>query len=80
MVYQKVTEQQAIEMLHVWICAGRDLATLAKLHADNNRKLITVILPGYCDNEWYQVGEDYSCYTEAFSKLGSLLDNAYNNT
>lgn len=80
MDYQKVTEQQAIEMLRVWSRIGRDLASVAKLQADNNQKLITVILPGYCDNEWYQVGDNYSCYTEAFSNLGGLLDKAYGNT
>lgn len=73
MDYQRVTEQQALEMLQVWSVAGRDLPSLVKLQPANNRMLIT-LLPGYYDNEWYQFGDAYSCYTEAFSSLGGLLD------
>ncbi|KKO45764.1 hypothetical protein WG68_08595 [Arsukibacterium ikkense] len=73
MDYQRVTERQALEMLKLWSVAGRDLSSLVKLQPANNRQLVA-LLPGYLDNEWYQFGEAYSCYTEAFSSLGGLLD------
>lgn len=74
MDYRTITEQKAIEMLKVWSYAGRDLASLVKLHTDNSKKIITIVLPDYCDNEWYQIGKTYSCYKEALGSFGYLLD------
>ncbi|SEI13113.1 hypothetical protein SAMN05660691_04044 [Rheinheimera pacifica] len=71
---QRVTEQQAVAMLQVWNSLGRDLAALARLHPDNSKKLIVLMLPGYRCNQWYQVGDGYSCYTEALTSLGCLID------
>lgn len=71
---QRVTEQQAVAMLRVWDGLGRNLPSLAKLQTDNNKNRIVLMLPGYRCNQWYQVGDGYSCYTEALTSLGCLID------
>jgi hypothetical protein len=48
--------------------------SLVKLLADNSKKGIVLMLPGYRCNQWYQVGESHSCYTEALKSLGTLID------
>lgn len=69
-----VTEQEAVQILQEWNGIGRDLPSLVKLLADNSKKGIVLMLPGYRCNQWYQVGESHSCYTEALKSLGTLID------
>jgi hypothetical protein len=76
---QRVTEQQAVAMLKVWSVYGRDLPSLARLQSDNDKRRILLMLPEYRCNQWYQVGEPYSCYTEALNSLGRLIDNTLRN-
>ncbi|MFN3899337.1 MAG: hypothetical protein ACK4ML_03100 [Alishewanella aestuarii] len=73
---QRVTEQQAVQLLQQWDGIGRDLPSLAKLSPVKEQQAILLLLPGYLCNQWYQVGETYSCYTEALTCLGTLIDRS----
>ena len=73
---QRVTEQQAVQLLQQWNGIGRDLPSLAKLTQSSDKQAILLLLPGYLCNKWYQVGETYSCYTEALTCLGTLIDRS----
>ncbi|MDP2716941.1 MULTISPECIES: hypothetical protein [Chromatiaceae] len=72
----RVTEQQAVQILQEWNGIGRDLPSLAKLNPSNDKQTILLLLPGYLCNQWYQVGETYSCYAEALTCLGTLIDKS----
>lgn len=73
---QRVTEQQAVQLLQQWNGIGRDLPSLAKLKPASDKQAILLLLPGYLCNQWYQVGETYSSYREALTCLGSLIDRS----
>lgn len=73
---QRVTEQQAVQLLQQWDGIGRDLPSLAKLSPVKDQQAILLLLPGYLCNQWYQVGETYSCYKEALTCLGTLIDRS----
>lgn len=73
---QRITEQQAVQLLQQWNGIGRDLPSLAKLTPASDNQAILLLLPGYLCNKWYQVGETYSCYTEALTRLGTLIDRS----
>ncbi|WP_460856889.1 hypothetical protein [Rheinheimera gaetbuli] len=73
---QRVTEQQAVQLLQQWNGVGHDLPSLAKLKPASNKQAILLFLPGYLCNQWYQVGETYSSYREALTCLGTLIDKS----
>lgn len=73
---QRVSEQQAVQLLRQWDVIGHDLPSLAKLAPASDKRTIFLLLPGYLCNQWYQVGETYSCYAEALSFLGALIDRS----
>lgn len=77
MVNQGITEQQALLLLKKWISVGRELPSLAKFETSNNNHAVLLFLPGYICNQWYQVGNEFKCYTEAMSYLGMLIDKSY---
>lgn len=76
MEHSSVSKQQAIAMLHVWKNAGHDLPSLAKVSLAKEGQSIIVLIPGYRCNNWYQVGNPYAAYQEAFASIGALLDEA----
>lgn len=76
MEYSSVSKQQAVAMLRVWRHAGHDLPSLAKVSPVNEGQSIIVLIPGYRCNNWYQVGNIYTAYQEAFASIGALLDEA----
>ncbi|MCT8124701.1 hypothetical protein H1D31_01445 [Alishewanella sp. BS5-314] len=71
---QRINEQQALKLLRQWNDIGRDLPSIAKLSPTKNKQAILLLLPDYLCNQWYQVGETYSCYAEAMNYLGTLID------
>ena len=73
---QRVSEQQAVQLLRQWDVIGHDLPSLAKLTLTSGKGGIFLLLPGYLCNQWYQVGETYSCYADALSFLGTLIDRS----
>ena len=73
---QRVSEQQAVQLLRQWDVIGHDLPSLAKLTPTSDNRTIFLLLPGYLCNQWYQVGETYGCYAEAPSFLGALIDKS----
>ena len=76
MEHSSVSNQQAVAMLRVWKDAGHDLPSLAKVSSAKEGQSIIVLIPGYRCNNWYQVGNPYTAYQEAFASIGALLDEA----
>lgn len=72
---QRVTEQQAVQILRRWNGIGHDLPSLAKFKSDDSHA-VHLLLPDYICNEWYQVGENYCCYKDALTYFGSLIDKS----
>ena len=73
---QRISEQQAVQLLRQWDVIGHDLPSLAKLTLASGKGQIFLLLPGYLCNQWYQVGDTYSCYAEAVCHLGTLIDKS----
>lgn len=77
MEYSLVSETQAIALIGEWKEIGHDLTTLAKLKKTKMSNSITVLIPGYRCNQWYQVGQPFTAYRDAMAYFGDLLDKAY---